>query len=45
MKRAPRTARPSPAMQPPLVTQHDSNGKITALNLSGELSPAFSMTD
>ena len=26
------------------VTQQDSNGKITALNLSGELSPAFSIT-
>lgn len=27
-----------------LATQHDSSGQITALNLSGELSPAFSIT-
>lgn len=28
-----------------VATQLDSNGKITGLNLSGELSPAFSVTD
>lgn len=27
-----------------LATQHDGSGQVTALNLSGELSPAFSIT-
>lgn len=36
---------PFPGNAATVATQLDSNGNITALNLSGELSPAFSVTD